>query len=44
MSYILDALKNSDNERKKGSVPDLQSQPDRLLPPASSWPRFWPGC
>lgn len=34
MSYILDALKNSDNERKKGSVPDLQSQPDRLLPPA----------
>ena len=34
MSYILDALKNSDNERKKGSVPDLQSQPGRLLPPA----------
>ena len=34
MSYILDALKNSDKERKKGSVPDLQSQPGRLLPPA----------
>ena len=34
MSYILDALKNSDNERKKGHVPDLQCQPDRLLPPA----------
>jgi general secretion pathway protein B len=34
VSYILDALKNSDKERKKGSVPDLQSQPDRLLPPA----------
>jgi len=34
MSYILDALKNSDKERKKGSVPDLQSQADRLLPPA----------
>lgn len=34
MSYILDALKNSDKERKKGFVPDLQSQPDRLLPPA----------
>lgn len=26
MSYILDALKKSDNERKKGSIPDLQSQ------------------
>lgn len=34
MSYILDALKNSDKERKKGSVPDLQSRPDRLLPTA----------
>jgi len=26
MSYILDALKKSDNERQKGAVPDLQSQ------------------
>ncbi|MDH4110410.1 MAG: general secretion pathway protein GspB [Gammaproteobacteria bacterium] len=34
MSYILDALKSSDRQRKNGSVPDLQSQSDRLLPPA----------
>lgn len=27
MSYILDALKHSDSERQKGSIPDLQSQP-----------------
>ena len=39
MSYILDALKNSDKERKKGPVPDLQSQPDRPLPPAPVVPR-----
>ena len=31
MSYILDALRRSDQDRKKGDVPDLQSQPDVLV-------------
>jgi general secretion pathway protein B len=31
MSYILDALRRSDQDRKKGDVPDLQSQPDALV-------------
>jgi general secretion pathway protein B len=34
VSYILDALKRSDQERKKGGVPNLQSQPEQLDPPA----------
>ncbi len=33
MSYILDALKRSDQDRQKGSVPDLQTQAE--IPPAS---------
>lgn len=28
MSYILDALRRSDQDRRSGEVPDLQSQPD----------------
>ncbi len=28
MSYILDALKRSDQDRQKGGVPDLQTQPE----------------
>ena len=32
MSYILDALKRSDQDRKKGDVPNLHSQPDELVP------------
>ena len=31
MSYILDALRRSEQDRKKGDVPDLQSQPDVLV-------------
>jgi general secretion pathway protein B len=31
MSYILDALRRSDQDRKKGDVPGLQSQPDALV-------------
>jgi len=32
MSYILDALKLSDQDRKKGDVPNIHSQPDELVP------------
>jgi general secretion pathway protein B len=32
MSYILDALKRSDQDRKTGDVPNLHSQPDELVP------------
>jgi general secretion pathway protein B len=35
MSYILDALRRSDQDRKKGDVPNLQSQPDTLVRRAS---------
>ena len=35
MSYILDALKSSDQERNSGKVPTLQSQPERLGGPAA---------
>ena len=31
MSYILNVLRRSDQDRKKGNVPDLQSQPDVLV-------------
>lgn len=31
MSYILDALKRSDEDRKKGDVPDIHSQPGELI-------------
>lgn len=34
MSYILDALKSSDQDRKKRDVPNLQSHPEPLLPTA----------
>jgi general secretion pathway protein B len=36
MSYILDALKRSDQDRKKGDVPNLHSQPDELARPSSA--------
>ena len=36
MSYILDALRRSDQDRKKGDVPDLQSQPDAFVRPSSA--------
>lgn len=35
MSYILDALKRSDEERNSSRVPNLQSQPERLGGPAA---------
>lgn len=31
MSYILDALKRSDQDRKEGDVPNLRSQPENLV-------------
>ena len=31
MSYILDALKRSDEDRRKGDVPDIHSQPGELV-------------
>ena len=36
MSYILDALRNSDQDRKKNAVPDLHSQPRGFIPPSHS--------
>ncbi len=36
MSYILDALKKSEQERKQGEVPDLNSFQDHTLPPRST--------
>ena len=35
MSYILDALKRSDQDHYKGDVPNLHSQPDELVPAAA---------
>jgi general secretion pathway protein B len=38
MSYILDALKRSDQDRKEGGVPTLRSQPENRVLAASSPP------
>jgi general secretion pathway protein B len=43
MSYILDALKQSDRQRQRGKVPDLQSWQSGLeqtSPPPRRWP-YW---
>ncbi|MDF2180616.1 general secretion pathway protein GspB [Neptuniibacter sp. CAU 1671] len=40
MSYILDALKRSDQDRQKGGVPDLQTQPEFPTRPVSSDRRY----
>ena len=43
MSYILDALKKSDHERKQGTVPGLQTVhiPVSIESSASRWPYFF---
>ena len=41
MSYILDALRKSEQERQRGRVPDLNSYQDALLP-ADSRRNIWP--
>jgi len=40
MSYILDALKKSEQERQRGTVPDLLTVQEEMLPPPRRRPRW----
>jgi len=42
MSYILEALKKSEQERNRGSVPDIKSVHDYIPPPITAKRSWWP--
>jgi len=42
MSYILEALKKSEQERKRGSVPDIKSVHNYIPTPIASQRTWWP--
>lgn len=42
MSYILNALKHSENQRNRGEIPHIDSQPEFVKAPANRWSeRTW---
>jgi general secretion pathway protein B len=43
MSLILEALRKSEAERRRGQTPDLLTEPAPVKrPPLATWPRWWP--